>query len=264
MSRFRLTDAALGLFAYAAFGNPEDSLVALEQRVERLIPSYVKRRGDCARARRCSTSRPCSLFRNGASALCTEPRLVGTTCWSCNGSLARGDTRECGRSSGRCDRLRRGLRPGDVAFDGTYHEARLLLALGDTARSHTAAGSDAQCASDAGSGPAGSGSPGGDSWSGEWRCGRSWRPQPAIRQPRNTGPRMCRSCGRRRSGAGTSPRGCTPYCGYPVRSRDSRGDSYAEELVGPSRTKRAKLEACAYRGTSCRLPGLTCCMWAAG
>ena len=37
-----LTDAALGLFAYSAFGTPTDSLVALEQRVERLIPSYVQ------------------------------------------------------------------------------------------------------------------------------------------------------------------------------------------------------------------------------
>ena len=33
-----LTDAALGLFAYASFGAPVDSISSLEQRVERLIP----------------------------------------------------------------------------------------------------------------------------------------------------------------------------------------------------------------------------------
>ena len=47
-------------------------------------------------------------------------------------SLAQGTAPGCARNSTPCESLRASQRPGDVAFDATYHEAQLLLALGDT------------------------------------------------------------------------------------------------------------------------------------
>jgi hypothetical protein len=46
--------------------------------------------------------------------------------------LARGDTAGVREEFRTLRQARQSLRPGDVAFDGTYHEARLLLAIGDT------------------------------------------------------------------------------------------------------------------------------------
>jgi hypothetical protein len=47
--------------------------------------------------------------------------------------LSRGDTAGVREDFKSLREVRRGLRPGDVSFDGTYHETRLLLAIGDTA-----------------------------------------------------------------------------------------------------------------------------------
>jgi hypothetical protein len=47
--------------------------------------------------------------------------------------LARGDTAGLRHDLAELREVRKDLRPGDVAFDGTYHEAWLLLAIGDTA-----------------------------------------------------------------------------------------------------------------------------------
>jgi hypothetical protein len=46
--------------------------------------------------------------------------------------LSRGDTAGVRKGFAELGRLRQDLRQGDIAFDGTYHEARLLLAIGDT------------------------------------------------------------------------------------------------------------------------------------
>lgn len=48
-------------------------------------------------------------------------------------ALARGDTTAVRSHFRTLQEIRRNIRPGDVAFDGTYHEAWVLLALGDTA-----------------------------------------------------------------------------------------------------------------------------------
>jgi hypothetical protein len=48
-------------------------------------------------------------------------------------SLARGDTTRVREQYRQVREAQRDLRPGDVAFDGTFHEAWLLLAIGDTA-----------------------------------------------------------------------------------------------------------------------------------
>jgi hypothetical protein len=47
--------------------------------------------------------------------------------------LAHGDTAGVREDFRKLREVQRALRPGDVAFDGTYHEAWLLLAIGDTA-----------------------------------------------------------------------------------------------------------------------------------
>ncbi|HEX6405933.1 MAG TPA: protein kinase, partial [Gemmatimonadales bacterium] len=128
-----LTDAALGLFAYSAFGNPMDSLAALEQRVERLIPSYVEssRR---LRTRQALLDVPAVLaFPERGIRPMHRAQAGGNYRLVMQWKLARRDTAGVREEFRSLRAARRGLRPGDVAFDGTYHEARLLLALGDTA-----------------------------------------------------------------------------------------------------------------------------------
>jgi hypothetical protein len=48
--------------------------------------------------------------------------------------LARGDTAAVREHFRKLREVQKNIRPGDVAFDGTYHEAWLLLALKDTAQ----------------------------------------------------------------------------------------------------------------------------------
>ena len=50
--------------------------------------------------------------------------------WQLGAGRHRGRT----QIASRCRRPGADLRPGDVSFDATYHEARLLLAIGDTAQ----------------------------------------------------------------------------------------------------------------------------------
>jgi hypothetical protein len=129
-----LGDPALALLAYASFGGPADSLVGLEQRVERLVPSYVEPR------RRQATleallDKPAQLAfpERGLSPL-HRRKAPGNYLLEMQWLLAKGDTAELRRELDELRLLRQQLhlRPGDVAFDGTYHEARLLLAMGDT------------------------------------------------------------------------------------------------------------------------------------
>jgi hypothetical protein len=47
--------------------------------------------------------------------------------------LARGDTAGVREDFRKLREVQHALRPGDIAFDGTYHEAWLLLAIRDTA-----------------------------------------------------------------------------------------------------------------------------------
>ena len=156
----QLTDAALGLFAYSAFGTPMDSLAALEQRVERLIPSYVepaKRAAPAGDARRPGGAR---LSGAGLRPM-HRAKAGGNYRLAMQWELARETQRECGRNSAdHCAR-----RPGDSS-------GRRRLRRRPTMRpgccspwrhggGHTAAG-DPQCASDTGRRPAGSAASGGD------------------------------------------------------------------------------------------------------
>jgi hypothetical protein len=129
-----LTDAALGLYAYSSFGTPIDSLVRLEQRIERLIPSYVepgKRMGTRQALLDASTVlafpergiRPMHRIKAGG-------RYLLAMQWQ----LGQEDTTGVRESFKNLEEVQRDFRPGDVAFDGTFHEAWLLLAIGDTAQ----------------------------------------------------------------------------------------------------------------------------------
>ena len=128
-----LTEAALGLFAYSAFGTPEDSLAALEQRVERLLPSYVQlsRRSG---ARQALLDQPAVLaFPERGARPMHRGHAGGNYRLVMQWKLARGDTAGVREEFRQLQQLRRPLRPGDVAFDGTFHETLLHLAIGDTA-----------------------------------------------------------------------------------------------------------------------------------
>jgi eukaryotic-like serine/threonine-protein kinase len=128
-----LTDAALGLFAYASFGAPIDSIVELERRVERLIPTYV----DPPRrqmTREALLDMPAVLaFPERGIRPVHRAKAGGNYRLEMQWTLAKGDTARLREEFATLRDVRRAIRPGDVAFDGTYHEARLLLAIGDTA-----------------------------------------------------------------------------------------------------------------------------------
>jgi hypothetical protein len=127
-----LTDAALGLFAYASFGAPLDSIVGLEHRVERLIPGYVQAsRREIVRQTLLDVPAMLTFPERGASPM-HRPSAGGNYLLALQWKLSRGDTAGVRKGFAELGRLRQDLRQGDIAFDGTYHEARLLLAIGDT------------------------------------------------------------------------------------------------------------------------------------
>ena len=62
-----------------------------------------------------------------------RPKAGGNYRLAMQWALARGDTAAVRAQFRNLREVQRDLRPGDVAFDGTYHQAWLLLAIGDTA-----------------------------------------------------------------------------------------------------------------------------------
>jgi eukaryotic-like serine/threonine-protein kinase len=128
-----LTEAALGLFAYASFGTPLDSISALEQRVERLIPSYVAS-GKRAGARQAMLDTPSGLaFPERGLRPMHRAKAGGYYVLEMQWELGHGDTAAFREHYKKIREVQRNLRPGDVSFDATYHTARLLLQAGDTA-----------------------------------------------------------------------------------------------------------------------------------
>jgi serine/threonine protein kinase/tetratricopeptide (TPR) repeat protein len=129
----QLTEAALGLFAYASFGAPVDSIRALEQRVERLIPSYVEP-PHRERARQAMLDNPAVLaFPQLGAQPMHRAKAGGDYNLVMQWKLSRGDTIGVRRDFEKLREVQRGLRPGDIAFDVTYQTTWLLLAIGDTA-----------------------------------------------------------------------------------------------------------------------------------
>jgi tetratricopeptide (TPR) repeat protein len=128
-----LTEAALSLLAYSSFGTPVDSIATLEQRVERLISSYIDA-NQRNLVRQVVLDRPAVLaFPERGRRPAHRPGVSDLYLLTLQWELVNGDTSKVRREFQELRRLRARLRPGDVAFDATYHEARLLLALGDTA-----------------------------------------------------------------------------------------------------------------------------------
>jgi hypothetical protein len=107
--------------------------VALERRVERLIPSYV----EAARrepARQAMLDAPSGLaFPERGIRPMHRPKAGGYYVLEMQWELARGDTAAFRKHYESVRELQRNIRPGDVSFDATYHTARLLLQAGDTA-----------------------------------------------------------------------------------------------------------------------------------
>jgi tetratricopeptide (TPR) repeat protein len=129
----QLTEAALGLFAYSSFGMPVDSIRALEQRVERLIPSYVVP-AKLTAARQAMLDMPAVLaFPERGVRPMHRAKAGGNYRLVMQWKLAQGDTAGVREDYRKIREVQRNLRPGDISFDGTYHEAWLLLAIGDTA-----------------------------------------------------------------------------------------------------------------------------------
>jgi tetratricopeptide (TPR) repeat protein len=128
-----LTEAALGLFAYASFGTPLDSITALEQRVERLIPSYVAS-GKRAGARQAMLDTPSGLaFPERGLRPMHRAEAGGYYVLEMQWELGHGDTAAFREHYQKIRAVQRNIRPGDVSLDATYHTARLLLQAGDTA-----------------------------------------------------------------------------------------------------------------------------------
>jgi eukaryotic-like serine/threonine-protein kinase len=128
-----LADAGLALLAYASFAAPIDSVVMLQGRIERMIPSYIQPR---------LRQRTREAMLDVPSVLTFPERGIGPThravvpsiyLMEMQWALAHGDSARVRSQFSELHQLRRYDRPGDVAFDGSFHEARLLLALGDTA-----------------------------------------------------------------------------------------------------------------------------------
>ncbi len=128
-----VTSASLTLLAFAALGAPVDSVTTWRTRTETAVRSWAAPK-DQAAVLRATLDEPAALafFSTGAWSVHRSqagPMYPIEMQWA----LAHGDT---ARVRARFDALRqerRDIRPGDVAIDATYEEARLLLAIGDTA-----------------------------------------------------------------------------------------------------------------------------------
>jgi len=107
---------------------------ALEERVERLIPSYVepgKRMG--TREALLDASTVLAFPERGIRPM-HRSKPGGRYLLAMQWQLGRKDTTGLRESFKNLEEVQRDVRPGDIAFDGTYHEAWLLLAIGDTAQ----------------------------------------------------------------------------------------------------------------------------------
>ena len=125
--------ASLGLLAYAALGQPADSLRAATQRVEQRISSWAGPL-DRERLRLAVLHIPMGLAYEtiGVSDV-HRAQAGGDHLLEMQWALAHGDTAAVRAELRRQTELRTRARAGDVAINDTYGEARLLLALHDTA-----------------------------------------------------------------------------------------------------------------------------------
>ncbi len=127
-----LAAAAFALRGYAALGAPAESITTLARRVNLLIDASIEpQRREAMRYALLSHPTEWSL-----PLLHAQPPRRGTPgersrrlVWA----LERRDTLTIRATLDTLHAARADLRPGDVAISGTYLEARVLLAIGDTA-----------------------------------------------------------------------------------------------------------------------------------
>jgi hypothetical protein len=126
-------EPALALLAYAAFGVPRESLLVVRRRTEQEIRNWVEQRRRPA-VKQALLQLPSVLTfpELGVSDL-HGPETGGAYLLAMQWALARGDTAAVRARFNWLAELRRDSRPGDLAPVAVYHEALLLLALGDTA-----------------------------------------------------------------------------------------------------------------------------------
>ena len=124
---------ARALVAYAAVGAPAESLSAIERRVTALVGSWV------APARQ-ATARRAALHLAAALAFpqmgirdAHRGPVGGNYLLSLQSALERGDVAAVRSGIAAVDRARGGVRAGDVTIQHVFHEAWLLVAVGDTA-----------------------------------------------------------------------------------------------------------------------------------
>ncbi|MEO7457537.1 MAG: serine/threonine-protein kinase [Gemmatimonadaceae bacterium] len=130
-----LEDVSTALFMRTALGVCDDSVRALQKRVDVLLESYVNS-GQRENARYGMLARPMQ-FALG----CMGPKaalVVGTAKISqvmlAAQALGRGDARLARAILDSVQQSRRVSRPGDISLDYTLAEATLIAALGDTVR----------------------------------------------------------------------------------------------------------------------------------
>jgi len=126
-------EPALALVAYSAFGVPRDSLVAIRRRTEQEIRNWVDQRHRVA-VQQALLQFPSVLSfpELGVSDL-HGPETGGAYLLAMQWALARGDTAAVRGRFNALAEMRKDFRSGDLACFAVYHEALLLLALGDTA-----------------------------------------------------------------------------------------------------------------------------------
>ena len=125
--------AGLALLAYASLGAPPESLRALKARVDQRVRSWA---GPVSRERlrQAVLHVPMSLaFESIGLSDVHRADAGGDYVLEIQWAIAHGDTAAVRAELARQAGLRTRSRAGDVAMDGTYGEARVLLQLGDTA-----------------------------------------------------------------------------------------------------------------------------------
>jgi tetratricopeptide (TPR) repeat protein len=129
-----IVGAAWSLLVYASLGGPRDSIVSLSRWLEQRIPSYVA--PPQREAVRSATLDLPAVQAFPELGVTPQHRAdAGPNAWlAMQYALAHGNTAAVRARFARLERGRRNERPGYVAIDGTFHEAWLWLALGDTAR----------------------------------------------------------------------------------------------------------------------------------
>ena len=124
--------AGLALLAYASLGAPAESLRALKARVDQRVTSWA---GPVSRERlrQAVLHVPMGLaFESLGLSDVHRADAGGDYVIEMQWNLAHGDTAAVRAELARQARFRTRSRAGDIAMDGTYSEARVLLQLRDT------------------------------------------------------------------------------------------------------------------------------------